>query len=70
MRAGMEFLPQTQVGIEKTGVFKLKSQSHLGTCTTVEPVGKTRGLAGEERHQHVHFYEVPPSRDALTVSTL
>ena len=44
----MEFLPQSQVGIEKTGVFQPESQGHLGLCTAAEPVGKAQGLAGEE----------------------
>lgn len=44
----MEFLPQSQVGIEKTAVFQLESQGHLGMCIAAGPVGKAQGLAGEE----------------------
>lgn len=44
----MEFLPQSQVGIEKTVVFQLRSQGYLGMCTAVEPVGITQGLASVE----------------------
>lgn len=46
MRAVMEFLPQSQVGIEKTVVFQLRSQGYLGLCTAVEPVGIAQGLVG------------------------
>lgn len=48
VRAVMEFLPQSPVGSEKTAVFQLKSQGHLGMCTAVEPVGIAQGLAGVE----------------------
>lgn len=44
----MEFLPQSQVGIEKTAVLRLESQGHLGIRTAVQPVGKGQGLTGEE----------------------
>lgn len=48
MRAVMEFLPQSQVGIEKTVVFQLRFQGYLGMCTAVEHVGIAQGLAGVE----------------------
>lgn len=48
MRAVMEFLPQSQVGIEKTVVFQLKSRGYLGMCAAVEPVGIAQGLADVE----------------------
>lgn len=44
----MEFLPQSQVGIEKIAVLQLESQGHLGMCAAAQPVGKGQGLTGEE----------------------
>lgn len=55
MRAVMEFLPQSQVGIEKIVVFQLRSQGYLDLCTAVEPVGIAQGLAGVESSSECSF---------------